>query len=54
VKNSLQTCQFEGKNLKLKSKGFYVCDRKFLGISNQKIGWNIDLSIPVFEQMRAK
>jgi hypothetical protein len=54
VKNFLQTYQFDGKNLKLKSKGSYVCDMKFMGIPNQKFGWNIDLSIPVFEKMSAK
>jgi len=27
---------------------------KFKGIPNQQFGWNIDLSIPVFEKMSAK
>jgi hypothetical protein len=54
VKSFLQSYQFDGKNLKLKSKGSYVCDMKFLGIPNQNFGWNIDLSIPVFEKISAK
>jgi hypothetical protein len=54
VKSFLQSYQFDGKHLRLKSKGSYVCDMKFMGIPNQKFGWNIDLSIPVFEKMNAK
>lgn len=54
VKNFLQRYQFDGKNLKLKSKGSYVCDMKFMGIPNQKFSWDMDLSIPVFEKMPAK
>jgi hypothetical protein len=54
VKNFLQNYQFDGRNLKLKSKGSYVCDMKFMGIPNQKFGWDIDLSIPVFEKASAK
>jgi hypothetical protein len=54
VKSLLQSYRFDGKNLKLKSKGSHVCDMKFLEIPNQKFGWNIDLSIPVFEKMSAQ
>ncbi len=54
VKNFLQSYQFDGKNFRLKSKGSYVCDMKFMGIPNQKFGWDIDLSIPVFEKASAK
>ena len=54
VRNFLQRYQFDGKNLKLKSKGSYVCDMKFMGIPNQKFSWDIDLSVPVLEKMTAK
>src|SRR6266849_1245101 len=54
VKSFLQNYRFDGKNLKLKSKGSYVCDMKFMGIPNQKFSWDIDLSVPVFEKMTAK
>jgi hypothetical protein len=50
VKNFLQNYQFDGKNLRLKSRGSYVCDMKFMGIPNQTFGWDIDLNIPVFEK----
>jgi hypothetical protein len=52
VKTFLQSYQFEGKNLKLKSKGSYVCDMKFMGIPNQKFSWDIDLSTAVFEKVK--
>jgi hypothetical protein len=53
VKKFLQNYQFDGKNLKLKSDGSYVCDMKFMGIPNQTFGWDIDVSIPVFEKVNA-
>ena len=52
VKNFLQDYQFDGKNLRLKSKGSYVCDMKFMGIPNQKFGWDIDLNTAVFEKVK--
>jgi len=52
VKTFLQAYQFDGKNLRLKSKGSYVCDMKFMGIPNQKFGWDIDLNTTVFEKVR--
>ena len=52
VKNFLQDYQFDGKNLRLKSKGSYVCDMKFMGIPNQKFAWDIDLNTAVFEKVK--
>ena len=52
VKTFLQDYQFDGKNLKLKSKGSYVCDMKFMGIPNQKFSWDVDLSTAVFEKVK--
>jgi hypothetical protein len=52
VKNFLQDYQFDGKNLRLKSKGSYICDMKFMGIPNQKFGWEIDLNTVVYEKVR--
>jgi hypothetical protein len=48
VKAFLQDYQFDGKNLRLKSKGSYVCDLKSMGIPNQKFSWDIDLNTAVF------
>jgi len=52
VKTFLQDYQFDGKNLKLKSKGSYVCDMKFMGIPNPKFGWEIDLNTVVYEKVK--
>jgi hypothetical protein len=52
VKTFLQAYKFDGKNLRLKSKGSYVCDMKFMGIPNQKFGWDIDLNTTVFEKLK--
>ena len=52
VKAFLQDFQFAGKNLRLKSKGSYVCDMKFMGNPNQKFGWDIDLNTTVFEKVK--
>jgi hypothetical protein len=48
----LQGYQFDEKNLKLKSKGSYVCDMKSLGIPNQTFGWDIDLNTQVFPKTK--
>ena len=50
VKNFLQTYQFDGKRLNLKSKGSYVPDTKSAGVPNHKFGWDIDLDLPVFRK----
>jgi hypothetical protein len=52
VKNFLQDYQFDGKNLRLKSKGSYVCDMKSMGIPNQKFAWDIDLNTEVFQKVK--
>jgi len=54
VKNAWQTYQFDGKHLRLKSKGSYICDMKFMGIPNQKFGWDVDLNLPAFEKAHSK
>lgn len=48
VKKFLQVYQFDGKTLKLKSKGEYVCDMKSVGAGEPHFGWDIDLDTPVF------
>jgi hypothetical protein len=50
VKNFLQDYRFDGKNLRLKTKGSYVCDMKSMKIPDQTFTWDIDLTIPVYEK----
>ena len=52
VKTFLQEYRFDGKKLRLKSKGSYVCDMKFMGIPNPKFGWEVDLNTEVFEKVK--
>jgi hypothetical protein len=52
VKNFLQEYRFDGKRLRLKSKGSYTCDMKFMGKANPKFGWDIDLNATVFEKVK--
>jgi hypothetical protein len=52
VKALLQDYRFDGKNLRLKSKGSYVCDMKFMGNPNPKFSWGIDLNTTVFEKVK--
>jgi hypothetical protein len=52
VTQFLQAYRFDRENLKLKSKGSYVCDMKSLGIPNQTLGWDIDLNAQVFPKTR--
>jgi hypothetical protein len=47
----LQDYQFDGKNLKLKSKGSYVCDMKFMGVPNQTFNWDLDLHAAVYQKI---
>lgn len=54
VQNFLQEYQFDGQKLKLKSKGTYVCDMKFMGIANQEFAWEMDVNLPVFEKQDGK
>ncbi len=48
LKKFLQVYQFDGKQLRLKSKGSYVCDLKSAARQNFTLGWDVDLTIPVF------
>ncbi len=48
LKTFLQEYQFDGKRLRLRSKGSHLCDTKSAGVVNPKFGWKIDLTIPVF------
>jgi hypothetical protein len=50
VKSVLQDYRFDGRRLRLKSKGSFVCDLKSLGIPNQRFGWDLDLDVPVFRK----
>jgi hypothetical protein len=52
VTGFLQAYEFDGENLKLKSKGSYVCDMKSLGIPNQTFDWDIDLNARVFPKAK--
>jgi len=47
VKSFLQDYRFDGRNLRLKSKGLYICDMKVMKIPDQTFTWDIDLNIPV-------
>lgn len=50
VTSALQEYRFDGKRLRLKSKGSFVCDLKSLGIPNRRFGWDLDLDVPVFQK----
>jgi hypothetical protein len=52
VKAFLQDYRLAGQELKLRSKGSYLCDMAFMGIPNQKFAWDIDLDIPVFAKAK--
>jgi len=54
VKKFLQNYQFDGTNLRLTSRGSYLCDMKFMGIPDQNFAWNIDLTATVFAKVNAK
>ena len=53
VRNFLRDYQFDGKKLRLRSKGSYVCSMKLVGMPDQKFGWQIDVNMPVFENMNS-
>jgi len=52
VKAFLQDYQFDGTNLRLKSKGSYACDMKFMGKPDQKFSWDFDLHAVVFKKIK--
>jgi hypothetical protein len=54
VRAFLQEYEFDGKRLKLKSKGTYVCDMRSMGAGSPVFGWDLDLNLPVFERVDRK
>ena len=50
VKSVVQDYRFDGRRVRLKSKGSFLCDMKSLGIPNQRFGWDLDLDVPVFQK----
>lgn len=50
VQSFLQTYHYDGKNLRLKSKGAFVCDLKSVGAGEKMYKWDIDITLPVFEK----
>lgn len=42
------TYRFDGKTLRLKSKGLFMCDMSSFKIPSQRFEWDIDLTTPVF------
>jgi len=48
LRNFAQEYKFDGKGLRLKSKGSYLCDMKSQGLGTPKFGWDIDLTTTVF------
>ena len=49
VEAFLQSYQFNGTNLKLVSKGTYVCGT-LANVPKQTLGWDISVDLPVFEK----
>lgn len=54
VQAFLQEYHYDGKNLRLKSKGSYVCDLRSVGAGEQTFTWDFDVSLPVFETAATK
>ena len=54
IQSFLETYHYDGKNLRLKSKGLYVCDLKSVGAGQQTYTWDFDVSLPVFEKPTKK
>ena len=48
LKRILQEYQFDGRRLRLKSKGSFVCDMKPV---YRRYGWDFDVDIPVFRKV---
>lgn len=49
ARNALQEFQYEGGRLRVRGKGFHVCDMASLGIPNQRFDWDVDFETPVIE-----
>lgn len=55
LRNFAQEYKFDGKTLRLKSKGSYLCDMKAQGLGTPTFGWDINLTTTVFAKApRAK
>jgi hypothetical protein len=50
VEAFLQSYRFDGGNLKLTSKGSYVCGTVVSNVPKQTLGWDIKIDLPVFEK----
>lgn len=50
IKSDLQEYKFDGRNLRLKSAGTYICDMRFMKVPDQKYTWKLDLNIPVYQK----
>ena len=50
VQEFLQSFNFDGKQLKLKSRGKFVCDMSFIKRPDETYRWDINLDTPVFKQ----
>ena len=51
VAKFLQDYQFDGKKIRLRSKGSYTCDMKFMGIPNQQFAWDVNLALLVYQKL---
>ncbi len=54
VQSFLQEYRYDGKTLRLKSKGSYICDLKAVGAGEQHYAWDFDVTLPVFLKPNAK
>ena len=54
VQSFLQTYHYDGKNLRLKSKGSFICDLKSVGAGEKTYKWDIDVTLPVFQKPPSK
>jgi hypothetical protein len=44
---AIQTFEFDGQSMRLKTNAFSVCDLKLLGIPNPTFSWNVDIDTPL-------
>jgi hypothetical protein len=49
ARHALQEFQYEGGRLRVRGKGFHMCDMTSLGIPNQRFEWDVDFETPVIE-----
>jgi len=50
VRKLFEKYQFDGKSIRLKSKGTFLCDLSRLNEKNEKYSWDINLETRVFEK----